>query len=521
MLLVLAAVVAGCGDSGKSAGRTRTQKPVVPGTIGGELRGAAYFDADGLMCLPYQRNLAPNPSLKQPEAFRNGQKPKGWQDPVDKNAAVTYINNGSGQTITATATADGATATIGITVPVAPDKINSTWEDSLALGDYADAIAAAIDVDITSSSEGAGATLALSGQDGSVLGRAIKTNAGPGRIKILDAARLSSESSVSLVFGVELPRKGSQITAVFKDAQFNRTYWHTGRPYEQGPKPYLHLPVLEGGPGAQLLTEAGEKIPAGIWERMDGRFVVPVSSSRIDASQAWWQAVEFVPNFNESDQDTFDRDLIDWNLDPVGDLMNGVWTLMTLFKKPAHPEQDAFGPHLGGDHKTHAYIYQYFPDEDGGGNENEAVTSTEFTFSAGDTIRVVSAFLPEGGEGLAPGRYVWTTVNGVAYNGPESFRDLPAYTGNDEDVDRLHDISVCYDRYDNSGLDQAEYDAGRPLEFSANGKFRYFYVQQGAISQSLVDAFLKDPARVGVRYEGIFFPFDSANKLQGYGDVGE
>lgn len=484
----------------------------MPGRIAGEIRGAAYFDVDGLMCLPYQRNLAPYPSLTQFESFSGGQKPKGWQDPSNNNVIATYANDGSGEIITATATADDAKATIAFTVPVAPDKAGSSSNDSLALGEYADVIAAAIDVDITSATEGAKSTLTLVDHNGSPLGRAEKSTKGAERLKILDASRLSSESSVSLVFGVELPKKGAQITARFRNAQFTRNYWHTGGYYEQGTLPYLHPPAIEGQPGVTVMT-------TGVVERMDGRFVIPVSGAKIDASQAWWQAVEFIPNFNEADQETFDRDLIDWNLGESEGLKNGVWSLMTLFKKPVHPEQDDFGAHLGADHKTRAYIYQYFPSQKGGSNVDEAVSSTEFTFSAGDTIRVVSAFLPEGGEGLAPGRYVWTSVNGTTRNGPESFRDLPDFTGNKEDIDRLQDISIGFDRFNESGWEQSEYNAGRPVEFSANGKFRYFYVQQGAISQAMVDAFINNPGKIGIKYDGLYFPFDATTGLQGYGNV--
>lgn len=511
-------IVSGCGSAARLT-RLKTQKQVVPGIINGETRGAAYFDLDGLSCLPYQRNLAPYPSLTQSESFRKGQKPKGWRDPSEKNALVHYFNDGSGEMISATATADDAVATIAVTVPVAPGKNDTTWKDSLALGEFADEIEAAIDVDIDSVSGGAAATLTLSDQDYSQLGKVEKTTIGHDQLKILDAPRLSSESSVSLVFGVKIPKKNGQIDAKFKNAQFTRNYQHTGTGYEQGSKPYLTPPAIEGEPAVVLLPNTEGKTPQGAVERMDGRFDIPVSSAQIDASQAWWQAVEFVPNFSESDQETFDRDLIDWNLDLPDQSRNGVWSLMALFKKPDCPTQDSFGPHLGETHKMHAYIYQYFPSSEGGSNVEEAVSSAEFTFSAGDTIRVVSASLPQGGPGLTPGRYIWTSVNGIPQNGPESYRDLKDYTGNDDDFDKLHDISIGFDRINSGRWEQSEYDAGRPAEFSANGKFRHIYVQQEAVSQATVNQFLKDPGKLGIKYNGLYFPFDAANKLQGRGNT--
>jgi len=340
----------------------------------------------------------------------------------------------------------------------------------------------AVNVTIAAVSGSASASVAVYDQNWRVLqGQATRWTLGSERLSVQDCPPIGAITTLNVEILVRAAAAGDSIRAIFDSIELSE--------------------IQPNGEqtGCTTLTS-----PAGIVEREDGWAWISGDYVNLDAAAAWWRAVEVQVDYNSTDQNKIDRDFssllpeqnyfsFDGNDPPI--------SLLTLFKN-----------NTGCGTRTKAYVLA------GWGNQYaqegwDYLVSPEFDFTAGTVIRAIQAFLPEGGPGLAPGKYLWVKVGDTVLDVTWS-----SDTSVPPTLDRhVETVILSWHSVENPTMPQPTWYTD--AEWGTNGKIRQFYLQQGAISDVMVESYLADSASLGPLYDGLYLPLTAESGLSGYGRV--
>jgi len=456
-----------------------------------ENHGAAFFDTDGLTLLPTQRNLFPFPTLS---VDGGAGMAKGWVSSDYGTVTGTKSIVGGKQRLTITG-APAANASFGIKVDL------PTPAGILRVGDV---VAGAINVEVVAPLVNCRFEFLTYDQDLRSVFTAITTWSH--RLKALNAPPLTV-AVTSLMIYVQLVTTAANPTGTvdLSLGQVTRNFtWLL-----QGDKPYLTPMALEGQTGCVAQND-------GTIIRRDGYAQMSNALVNLDQTKAWWRAVEFVPSWKWDEYAKADRDLM--NFYPyASNISASVLSQMSLFRKNIGTfDNDPYAGII-----TKAYIWSRWD------NSDTPITDTPGTyvicpndnagleFVAGDKIRAISAYLPDGGAGIAAGKHVWVQVLDSAGNvktaTQHAYRpDVGYHASQATTCDRMS-LGFWLD------TNQGDWNNIDDPEWATNGKFRNWYVQQGAISQAMVDAYMADSASLGILRNGLYFPLDAGRQLNGYG----
>ncbi len=443
-----------------------------------ELKQSAYFGTDGLVLPPFQRNCVPYPSLSQDGGSGVA---RGWSSTAWNGGAGSYSIVARKQRIYMDGTGSA-------------DKNFSILYATGAIADYGlsvgDLISAAVDIDMDPDASGYpynGAVARLRLMFEPSYDQYSVSTSTSGRIEKLDIPAIpAGTTSIWIMIEGYSALAAGAIEFDCYDVVLQRT-----NPQGfQGSNNYLSPVAREDGVGCVV-----QDSPAGIVVRQDGFGVVSNRLVDLDLTNAWWAAIEWVPNFNSTDRSESDCDL--FNIANRYSSCDGVncfpLAQMSIFKKTARPP-------------TNHFLWARWDNsaDPWGLADPTYIELGDFTFSAGDVIRGIMAYLPDGAPGIVAGKHLWLKVGSGSVQ-HDSHASTAYHSSQLQTVDRV----LIGFQMDTSATD---------AEWANNGKSRQWYVQQGQITQAEVDAYMADSTSLGIKINGLYFPFDATNKLAGYGN---
>lgn len=512
-LIILAALAAaGCGsstsqDAGEPSPMTAYSFQVLP-------MGASSFD-NGFKSLPAQFNRLPWPSLTQD----GGGVARGWT--LARQGGFASVSNSidNGQML-AVAGGESSGSSYGVTA-----RVENLDASLLVAGDV---LGGAVDLTVLDAPvNGAYAEMSITFNPSGATASARSTTSQ--RLKVLEDTIIpEGTASIDVRLAIVCPNPGGGMGVRFSGSQLQSNARNAWNSLYWGDRAYVTAPALETD-GNVIVDDA-----TGNVYRPDGFGLVDGDIFTLDLTQAWWGAVEYQPDFASSDihLSTYSKDVSpqlagagDHDLMDIWDEGSTLLSFVAVFKQyygnVRWPGDASDFPLTHPEKQTGTYIYATW---DTGGdlasnNTRSYVVSPGFEFSPGDTIRVVYAFLPEGGEGLPAGKHLWVRLktNGAWGEVMHSARLLEG-SGDPLITDPN---AATADASQSAPVGKATLNFWNPYrptkndQYAASGVMREWHVEQGAVSSAMVATYMNSPADVGFQKKGGFY-FPLTGGLTGY-----